>query len=278
MKKNIIIILLSVFLILSLGTSFWFYNQKIENNSDMILYGNVDVRQVDISFRVSGQVNKLYFQEGDLVKEGDLMCSLDKTPYDSQLKEASAIKESIRIQLENSEILLKRREELIKIGAVSMEDLDNTRASRDELKENLKQAEANYRVALDNLSYTNAYAPTKGIVLTRIREPGTNVNPTNPVYTVSISNPVWIRAFVDEPNLGAVHYGMEAEVYTDVKGGKVYKGKIGFISPVAEFTPKTVQTTELRTELVYRLRVYVDQSDNELLQGMPVTIKLKKGT
>jgi HlyD family secretion protein len=68
---------------------------------------------------------------------------------------------------------------------------------------------------------------------------------------------------------------MDAEVFTDIKRGRTYSGKIGFISPVAEFTPKTVQTTELRTDLVYRLRIYVDNPDRELVQGMPVTVKLK---
>jgi HlyD family secretion protein len=269
MKKNVVIFILSLSLFVSMGSAFWFYNRKLEDTSLITLYGNVDVRQVDISFRVSGKVNKLYFEEGDVVSSGDLMCELDPSPYDSQLNEAIALRESIRVNLENAEI---------GVGAVSREDLDNTRASRDELKENLKQAEANVIIAQDNLDYTKSFAPTKGVILSRIREPGTNVNPTNPVYTLSISSPIWIRAFVDEPNLGSVHYGMEAEVYTDVKGSKVYKGKIGFISPVAEFTPKTVQTTELRTELVYRLRVYVDNPDNELLQGMPVTIKLRRGT
>ncbi len=248
----------------------------VEEDPNLItLYGNVDVRQVDIGFRVSGQVSQLIFEEGDRVPEGALMCSLDPSPYDSQLKEAIAARDAIKVNLENAEILLERRLELISIGAVSMEDLDNVRTNRDQLLANLAQAEAAIIVALDNLEYTKAYAPTEGIILTRIREPGTVVNLSNPVYTLSVSSPVWIRAFVDEPNLGRVNYGMSAEVFTDIKNGKSYSGKIGFISPVAEFTPKTVQTTELRTDLVYRIRVYVDNPDRELVQGMPVTVKLK---
>jgi HlyD family secretion protein len=239
------------------------------------LFGNVDVRQVDIGFRVSGKVATLIYEEGDRVSEGSLMCTLDESPYDSQLEEALAAKEAIRVNLENAEVLLLRRLELIEIGAVSREDLDNARANRDQLIANLVQAEAAIIVARDNLEYTKAYAPTDGVILTRIREPGTVVNPANPVYTLSVTSPVWIRAFVSEPDLGRVNYGMDAEVFTDIKRGRTYSGKIGFISPVAEFTPKTVQTTELRTDLVYRLRIYVDNPDRELVQGMPVTVKLK---
>ena len=275
MRKNNLLILL--FLVVSLllgylGYLVW-YPKKDENL--IMLYGNVDVRQVDIAFRVSGQVSKLFFEEGDRVKEGSLMCTLAASPYDSQLEEAIAAAEATRVSLANAEILFLRRLELIEIGGVSQEDLDNARANRDELIANLIRAEAAVAVARDNLEYTKAYAPTEGIILTRIREPGTVVNPSNPVYTLSVLSPVWIRAFVDEPNLGKVHYGMSATVFTDVKGGKSYKGKIGFISPVAEFTPKTVQTTELRTDLVYRLRVYVDNPDQELVQGMPVTVQLR---
>lgn len=275
MRKNNLLILL--FLVVSLllgylGYLVW-YPKKDENL--IMLYGNVDVRQVDIGFRVSGQVSKLFFEEGDRVKEGSLMCTLAASPYDSQLEEAIAAAEATRVSLANAEILFLRRLELIEIGGVSQEDLDNARANRDELIANLIRAEAAVAVARDNLEYTKAYAPTEGIILTRIREPGTVVNPSNPVYTLSVLSPVWIRAFVDEPNLGKVHYGMSATVFTDVKGGKSYKGKIGFISPVAEFTPKTVQTTELRTDLVYRLRVYVDNPDQELVQGMPVTVQLR---
>lgn len=273
MKKNIlitiVILALTVIIIVLIDRA---YEEK-KDVTHITLYGNVDVRQVDIGFRVSGQVKQLIFEEGDKVPEGTLMCTMDDTPYDSQLKEALANAESVKANLDNANILLKRRLELIGIGAVSQEDLDNAGAKRDQLVADLESAEASIAVAKDNLSYTKAYAPTNGIILTRIREPGTVVNPADPVYTLSVSSPVWIRAFVNEPELGKVHYGMQAEVYTDT--GRKYSGTVGFISPVAEFTPKTVESTQLRTDLVYRIRVYADNPDNQLVQGMPVTVKLK---
>lgn len=273
MKKNILVLII----ILALAAIIIFlidrvYREKQENDH-LTLYGNVDVRQVDIGFRVSGQVAQLNFEEGDRVLEGTLMCSLDDTPYDSLLKEAIAAAESVKANLDNAEILLKRRLELIDSGAVSQEDLDNAQASRDQLVADYVAAQAHVVVARDNLSYTQAYAPTEGIILTRIREPGTVVNPADPVYTLSVSSPVWIRAFFNEPDLGKVYYGMPAEIHTDT--GRKYPGTVGFISPVAEFTPKTVETTKLRTDLVYRIRVYADNPDYQLVQGMPVTVKLQ---
>ncbi|MBS0649386.1 MAG: efflux RND transporter periplasmic adaptor subunit [Verrucomicrobia bacterium] len=272
MKKNIFIAIIFIALTAVIIALIDFAYRERENSGEITLFGNVDVRQVDIGFRVSGQVTQLMFEEGDRVPQGTLMCTLDHTPYDSKLKEALAAAEAVQANLDNAEILLHRRQELIGSGAVSQEDLDNALAKRDELAANLLLVEAAIQVAKDNLSYTQAYAPTDGIILTRIREPGTVVNPADPVYTLSVSSPVWIRAFVDEPNLGRVSYGMTAEVFTDT--GRRYTGKIGFISPVAEFTPKTVETAKLRTDLVYRLRVYVDNPDHMLVQGMPVTVKL----
>lgn len=241
----------------------------------LILYGNVDVRQVDIGFRVPGQVISLLYEEGDLVKPGELVAQLDETPYISELREAEANLASVQANLENAEILLKRRCLLIESGGVSQEDLDDTYTHRNVLLANKAAAEAAVQIARDNLIYTKAYAPNEGIVLTRIREPGTVVNPTDPVYTLSLTNPVWIRAYVGEPDLGRVYYGMEAEVSIDTKGAPTYTGKVGFISPIAEFTPKTVETTQLRTDLVYRLRIYVDHPDAILKQGMPVTVECK---
>ena len=275
MKKTVVVSVL-VILLTVVVMSFIHFAFEEDHDQDVItLYGNVDVRQVDIGFRVPGLVSRLMFEEGDQVKEGDLMTMLDSTSYASQLREAQAAAEAVRVHLANAEILLQRRQELIEIGGVSQEDFDNALMNRDQLIARLIQAEAAVAVAQDNLDYTKAYAPTDGIILTRIREPGTVVNPANPVYTLSVSSPVWIRAFVNEPNLGNVYYGMEAEVYTDTH--RKYKGSVGFISPVAEFTPKTVETTQLRTDLVYRLRIYVDNPDHSLVQGMPVTVKLKKG-
>lgn len=275
MKKTILVSVIIVSLTaIAIALIVHFFGAKKDSHI-LTLYGNVDVRQVDIGFRVRGQVNQLVFEEGDKVEQGTLMCTIDMTPYDSLLQEAVAARDAVLVNLENAEVLLIRRLELIGIGAVSQEDLDNSRTNRDQLLANLIQAEAAVAVARDNLGYTEAYAPTDGIILTRIREPGTVVNPADPVYTLSVSSPVWVRAFVDEPNLGTVYYGMTAEVFTDIRHGRSYTGTVGFISPVAEFTPKTVETAQLRTDLVYRLRIYVDNPDHGLVQGMPVTVKLK---
>ncbi len=273
--KRLFTIVIFLFCILgAVGLSYYLFSESKRDEREIFLYGNVDVRQVDIGFRVAGQVEELVFEEGDFITKGALMTQLDKTPYNSQVQLAIANVESIKVNLRNAEILLNRRQKLIASGGVSQEDLDDALANRDALVANLAAAEAQLQVAKDNLSYTQAFAPTDGTILTRIREPGSVLQPSEPVYTLSVASPVWVRAYIEEPRLGLIYYGMSAEIITDTKGGAVYKGKIGFISPVAEFTPKTVETASLRTDLVYRLRIYVDNPDHFLKQGMPVTVKL----
>jgi len=271
MKRFIIIASILSLLIAALVTLYFLFREK-ENPNELVLYGNVDIRQVDISFRIPGRLAELYFEEGDFVPKGTLMAVLDKSPYDSQIEVAKANVASIRTSLENANIVLGRRQQAVSFGGVSREDVDNAHAASYELLANLNAAEAELNIAIDNMQYTEVHAPTDGTILTRIREPGTVVNPTDPVYTLSVCSPVWIRAYVDEPDLGLISYGMKADIYTD--SGQSYTGQIGFISPVAEFTPKTVQTKKLRTDLVYRLRIYADNPDRFLKQGMPVTVKL----
>jgi HlyD family secretion protein len=93
------------------------------------------------------------------------------------------------------------------------------------------------------------------------------------VYSLSLRDPVYVRAYIDEPNLGRIAPGMRVSISTD-SSDRSYDGEIGFISPRAEFTPRSVETTALRTNLVYRLRIVVPESDEGLRQGMPVTVRV----
>jgi HlyD family secretion protein len=273
MLKRTLIVLLVVGIFVAIF-NYYRYITSSENKNELVLYGNVDVRQVDIGFQVAGRVVHMGFEEGDFIHPEVLMGVLDNSIYVDQVRQAEANVTSIKRNLENSEKIYNRRTELIGEGSVSQEDLEQMMTNMDVLKANLAQAEAALSLAKTNLSYTEVFSPTTGTILTRIREPGTVVNVGDPIYTLSIASPVWIRAFVSEPELGLVYPGMKANIHTDTPNGKVYTGKVGFISPVSEFTPKTVETTQLRSDLVYRIRVYADNPDQGLRQGMPVTVRL----
>jgi HlyD family secretion protein len=272
--KRLLRFLLIILILAAVAYLFYFWKSPTEDKSVLTLYGNVDIRQVDLGFRVSGRVQTMPFQEGDFVPAGALMSIIDKQPYQDQVRQAEARAQSILASYQNTERLLERRKELLGIGAVAQEDYDDTLSNLKVQEAHLKEAQAGIGVAMTNLQDTELYAPADGTILTRIREPGTVVREADPIYTLSLVSPVWIRAYVSEVQLGNIYPGMPAEVFTDTPGGYSYRGHIGFISPVAEFTPKTVETTKLRTDLVYRLRVIADNPDHGLRQGMPVTVKL----
>jgi HlyD family secretion protein len=274
MKKPLLYAI-SIGIILAILFSTFVYREVVKHNGIITVYGNVDVRQVDLGFRVFGRVTDLLYEEGDWVKRGDLLALIEKKPYTDQVFEAKASISSIEASLANEERMLQRRTELINSKSVSQEDLETVYANSRVLQANLEQAVATLAIAEKNLVDTEMFAPTEGTILTRIREPGSVVQPGEAVYTLSVASPVWIRAFISERELGLVYPNMPAEIHTDTPGGKVYTGTVGFISPVSEFTPKTVETTQLRTDLVYRIRVYADNPDLGLRQGMPVTVKLK---
>ena len=120
-------------------------------------------------------------------------------------------------------------------------------------------------------------APMDAVIRTRILEPGDMSSPQKPAFSLAIVDPKWVRAYVTEKNLGRVHPGMAAAVAVDSFPNQRFDGWVGFISPVAEFTPKPVETTELRTSLVYEVRVFVKDPDDQLRLGMPATVFLDLG-
>lgn len=136
----------------------------------------------------------------------------------------------------------------------------------------LAAAEAQLKLAEQHLSDTELRVPQKGVIQQRILEPGDMADPSTPVYTQALTDPVWVRAYLEEPLLGKVAPGMRVTITTDSYPGKSYQGWVGYISPTAEFTPKQVETTELRTKLVYRVRIHACNPQDELRLGMPVTV------
>lgn len=245
-----------------------------EEKKHLTIYGNVDIRQVDLGFRVFGKVSKLFYDEGDSIKPGNLLALLDNVPYQEDLARATAFLKETEASYIKTKLQFEKRFNVNK-EAISQEDYDDAFYNLEMMKADVDRAKAEVERSTTNLDDTKMYCPTEGIILTRIREPGSVLNAGEPVFTVSIKNPVWVRAYVNEPNLGKIYFGMPAEIVTDTKGLKVFKGHIGFISPVAEFTPKTVESLDLRTDLVYRLRIYVDDPTNQLKQGMPVTVRFE---
>jgi HlyD family secretion protein len=143
-----------------------------------------------------------------------------------------------------------------------------------EAEARLRSAEAQLALLRQQLADAQLMAPVDGVVRTRLMEPGEMASPQKPVFSLAITDPKWVRAYVSEPDLGQVQPGMAASVAVDSFPDRRFDGWVGFVSPVAEFTPKAVQTEELRTSLVYEVRVFVQDPSDTLRLGMPATVYL----
>lgn len=219
-----------------------------------------------------------------------------------EIERARAEVQAAQAALRNARLELERQQELHRKKLTPQQAVDTAREARDRYAANLRAAqqtlalaeqgprrediqaaraqlqaaEAQLALARTDLNDTELRAPNDGTVLVRVVEPGTVVGAGTPVYTLSIRDPVWVRAYVPEPELGLIAPGEHVKVYTDSRPGQPYRGQIGFISPTAEFTPKNVETADVRASLVYRFRVIVDNPDRGLRQGMPVTVTVPR--
>lgn len=215
-----------------------------------------------------------------------------------EIQQARANVDAAKARVTNARQEYQRDQGLIRQKAVSQSQLDSARAAYDTARAELDSAQqalalalagprsediaaakatldadrAGLALAQQDLTDASLYAPAAGIIQTRILEPGDMASPQRPVYTLALTDPLWVRAYVSEPDLGKIHPGMHAAVTTDSYPGKRYRGWIGYISPTAEFTPKSVETNEVRSALVYQVRVYVCNPQDELRLGMPATV------
>jgi HlyD family secretion protein len=325
MKRRILIVIAALVV---LATAGWFLYQQFAGarQDKLILHGNVDIRQVNLGFRVSGRLKEMRREEGDTVQAGDVIALLDDGPYQDQvhLAEAQVAQaqanyakmvngfrpeeiEQARAQLaqakanyQNALKTFDREDKLLQTHVISQSDYDAATSSRDSLnamvqsaqanldlelagnrkedidntKAQLDNAQANLDTARRSLADCQLRASVDGAVITRAVEPGTILATSTIVYSVCETSPVWIRTYVDERDLGRIYPGMKALVYNDTYPNHPYPAQVGFISPVAEFTPKNVETRELRADLVYRLRVILEKPDRYVRQGMPVTVQL----
>ena len=277
MKRRIAILILLVLIICTTLVFLYFKNRKVIN--ELTLYGNIEIRQVDLSFQVAGKIEKMLKEEGDTVKQGELLAILDDKDYVLNLQKARADVEKTSALKSDAESKFERNAPLAADNTISKQDYDTLLNSKNRTRADYDAAVAQENFAKNQLDYTKIYAPEEGIIMVRVQEPGANVSKAQPVYTMAKVKPVWVRAYVNETDLGNIKYGQKVKVYTDTINPQTgekreYAGQVGYISPVAEFTPKTVQSTNIRTNLVYRIRVYIYDIDEYLRQGMPVTIKV----
>jgi HlyD family secretion protein len=304
----------------------WWFSQRTRPATELVLYGNVDLRQVQLAFNNNERIAEVLVREGARVRPKQVLARLDTSRLEPQLAQVEAMmtaqshaldrlrngsrpeeiaqaRAQLRLQEANLTLAranLARAQELQPGGAISKEEVDQRRQAVGVSEANLNYAQETLRLAelgprkedidqaaaqlsasqaqlallRQQLADAELLAPCPAVVRTRLLEPGEMVTPQKPVFTLAITDPKWVRAYVSEPDLGKVRPGLSASIMVDSFPQRRFDGWVGFISPVAEFTPKAVQTEELRTSLVYEVRVFVKDPGDELRLGMPATVHL----
>jgi HlyD family secretion protein len=315
--------------IIVIGAALWWWLGRHHSPTDLRLYGNVDLRQIELPFNGYERISAVLVQEGDHVTQGQLLARLDTSRLAPQvakaeadlaaqaqsvdrlhhgnrpeeIAQARANLDAAAADAENTRAQFSRLRALSDSSsgrAVSRQDMDTAKAALDtaearlavnrkalalELagprKEDVAQGEAQLRADLAQLALVqqqlkdaDLLAPQNAVVRSRIVEPGEIASPQKAAFTLAITDPKWVRVYVAETDLGGVREGLSATVTVDAFHDRSFPGWVGFISPVAEFTPKSVETTELRSSLVYEVRVFVRDPDDELRLGMPATVHL----
>ena len=293
----------------------------------LVLQGNIDIRQVQLGFRVNGRIAEMFVEEGDRVEAGTALAHLDPESLENEravaaaelatrqadlrrleagmrpaeIRSAEARVIEARASQRSAEETARRQETLFANGAVSQQSATESRARAEETRARLHvaeaalnlaregfraedvdagraalaAAEARLRTAETRLADATLKAPSAGVVLARVREPGAIVQPGETALTLALDRPLWVRAYVQGEDLARVAPGAEAEVWTDAAPDRRYRGQVGFVSPTAEFTPRTVQTENLRSGLVYQVRIIVAEPDAILRQGMPASVGIR---
>jgi HlyD family secretion protein len=368
---------------------FFLENQQGEK-TDIPVSGNIEVTTVDVSFKIPGKIEKLAAEEGDQVKEGQLIASLEHKDLLAQKAKAEATLEATKsriptlqknIELQDQATLqeisqaeaardaaqarlqqlltgsrpqeiqaakanleqtqadtvkrkadMERAQKLFQGNFISAQDWDSAKNAYEVAAANQKKAEENYALVVEGprkeeiaaaraqweqaqaslklakarriqvevlrkelataqaqvkeaasalevirtqIEYSQLYAPISGVVLVKNSESGEFIVPGGAVVTLGDIEKPWLKAFINEEDLGKVKLGQKVSVTTDSFPGKVYPGKITFISSEAEFTPKNVQTAKERVKLVYRIKVSLENPHRELKPGMPADAKIQ---
>ncbi len=232
-----------------------------DNNKDIITgSGTIEATEVDISPRLSGDILSINYDEGDPVKAGDLLVEIEA-------KELLAQRMGVEAVFINAEANLRRVKSLYNAGGVSKMDYDS--------------ADTAYRSAKSQLDYIDAtlanstiYAPIDGVVLTKNLEAGETAFPGSPILTLADLSKVWIKIYVSEPVVGLIKTGTAASIRVDTWPDRVFPGVVTYISDEPEFTPKTVQTKEERTKLVFAVKIELDNPEGLLKPGMPADAEI----
>ena len=320
MKKKIIILVLAV-IAGAVAGFFYFKNHRTPERNLIRVSGNMEITDVEVSFKIPGRVEERPVTEGQMITAGQVVARLDNNDLKlemaqrqaqvaaarallaelktgsrpEEIAQAEAVLERVQADGSRTKVEFERQRRLYEREVISTREFDQAKTAFDgtearirEAKEvlslvrkgprlekidqaraTLEQAQQALGLAETRMKYATLFSPISGMVLSENVQPGEYVSPGTPVISLGDLSRVYLRAYINETDLGRVKVGQKVRLTTDTFQGKKYEGEISFIAPQAEFTPKNIQTQKERVKLVYRIKVDIPNPNMELKPGMP---------
>lgn len=248
----------------------------VHHDHALMASGTVEATEAQLGFQAPGRIDEVAVHEGDAVKQGEVLARLDTRETEAHLAQAGAQVQAAQVRLRETNRDLKRSRALLGGGAIGQEAYDKALVAQEVASSDYDQARAQVAALEAVLANMQVRASFDGIVSIRHHEPGEVVAAGSPILTILNPNDRWVRIYIAENRLGALHLGEKASIATDTYPHKRYGGQVIYIASQAEFTPKNVQTTEERVKLVYAVKVRVTDDPNfELKPGMPADVYLE---
>jgi HlyD family secretion protein len=320
MKKKIIILALLV-VVGAVGAFFYFKNHRAPDQNRLRVSGNIEITEVEVSFKIPGRVEERPVFEGQMISAAQVVARLDDQDLKlemaqrraqvaaarsllsemqagsrpEEIAQAEAAQERAQADGNRARIEYERQKRLFDREVISTREFDQAKTAFeasearireakalstmvrkgprqekiDQSRATLEQAKQFQELAQTRLNQATLLSPVSGMVLSENIQPGEYVSPGTPVISLGDLSRVYLRAYINETDLGRVKVGYRVRLTTDTFPGKKYEGIISFMAPQAEFTPKNIQTQKERVKLVYRIKVEIPNPNMELKPGMP---------
>ncbi|MDR2074760.1 MAG: efflux RND transporter periplasmic adaptor subunit [Holosporales bacterium] len=254
------------------------YKQFFSSETEIVLNGNVEIQDVKVSSRIQGRIKEVLVEEGDKVNKDQTLAILDTDILDAQVQLALAELTEASINFGNCTKDFNRNKELYKKHSISEKIYDDIKGKYEVAQAKKEGAMAKYNLAIISKKDAVIKSPIQGTVITRNIENGEMINVSSPAFSIMPDTQKRIKIYANAEILQHIKLGDKVIIESDSTKSKSFNGHIAFISSESEFTPKNIETEELRTSLVYRIRVIVDdiEREKELKHGMSVSVHLSQ--
>ncbi|HEY3374429.1 MAG TPA: efflux RND transporter periplasmic adaptor subunit [Candidatus Aquicultor sp.] len=245
-----------IVLLLLLGLAYGWYSYagaSSSSNGNITGSGTIEAVDLNVGSQIASAITDIKVTEGQKVSKGDMLIKLDDNLLRDQVTVAKAGVDAAQAGVDD---------------ASGANQIKIAKAQRD-------QAKANLAMAQIQLGYAGIKAPADGVILSLPYTEGEVVSPGATLVTLGKTSQLELTIYVDETNLGRVKNGQKTDVTVDAYPNRTFEGKVTEISSQAEFTPQNVQTKEQRSNLVFGVKIRIQNSDDKLKPGMPADAVLQ---